>query len=403
MPIYDYSAKDLNGQTINGTIESNSKDDVLQFIRGKECFPLKIEEQKKSYNVDVNFEFIQKVKLKDLALFCRQFATTLRSGISVVESVSILRKQTTSKKLAQVLDMVYEDILKGNSLSASMAKESKVFPFLLVNMIETGEVSGNLDNVMEDMADHFEKEYRLGQKVKSALTYPIVVCIIAILMVTLLLTFVMPTFVSMFDSFGAELPGPTKLLMGISSSLKHFWYVYILLIGISIYLIKKYISTPQGRHRYDKFLLTMPLFGQLNTKVVMERFASTISVLLASGVDILQAVEIVQRVVGNEHIKASLQQVREGVRKGFGLGKTMESTGSFPPLVYQMVDVGENSGTLDYVLQKVADFYESEVETAIGQLTTMIEPLIIVVLGGVVGFIVIAMIMPIFDLYNVIG
>ena len=403
MPAYKYFAKDMNGQAIKGTIEAKSKDDVLQFIRGKQYFPLKIEEQKKSWNIDVNFEFAQKVKIRDLALFCRQFSTTLRSGITVVESVSILRKQTTSKKLEQVLEVVYDDLLKGNSLSASMAKEPKVFPFLLVNMIDTGEVSGNLDNVMEDMADHFEKEYRLGQKVKGALTYPIVVSVIAVLMVALLLTFVMPTFVSMFDSFGAELPGPTKFLMAISGSLQHFWYVYIFVIGISIYFIKKYISTPQGRLRYDKFLLNMPLFGQLNTKVVMERFASTISVLLASGVDILQAIEIVQRVVGNEEIKQSLEQVRDGVRKGFGLGKTMEATGSFPPLVYQMVDVGENSGTLDYVLQKVADFYESEVETAIGQLTTMIEPLIIVVLGGVVGFIVVAMILPIFDLYNVIG
>jgi len=399
---YEYTAKDKNGDSVNGTHDAESREEVLNFIRGKQLFPLKIDIKKASWNFDVNID-IQKVKVRDLALFCRQFATTLRSGITVVDSISILRKQTTSKKLSQVLDMVYDEILKGNSLSASMAKEPKVFPFLLINMIETGEVSGNLDNVMEDMADHFEKEYRLGQKVKGALTYPIVVSIVAVLMVALLLTFVMPTFVSMFDSFGAELPGPTKLLMGISDSLKYFWYLYILIIGTSTYLIKKYINTPQGRHRYDKFLLKMPIFGALNTKVVMERFASTISVLLSSGVDILQAIEIVQRVVGNEHIKESLEQVREGVRKGFGLGKTMEATGSFPPLVYQMVDVGENSGTLDFVLQKVADFYESEVETAIGQLTTMIEPLIIIVLGGVVGFIVISMILPIFDLYDVIG
>lgn len=403
MPIYKYAAKDINGRTIKGTFEAKSKDDVLQFIRGKQCFPLKIEEEKTSYNVDVNFEFAQNVRVRDLALFCRQFATTLRSGITVVDSVSILRRQTTSKKLGQVLEGVYDDILKGNSLSAAMAKEPKVFPFLLVNMIETGEVSGNLDNIMEDMADHFEKEYRLSQKVKAALTYPIVVCVIAILVVVLLLTFVMPTFISMFDSFGAELPGPTKLLMAISNSFKYFWYGYILIIVVGTFMIKKYIKTPRGRLRYDKFLLNMPLFGQLNTKVIMERFASTISVLLSSGVDILQAVEIVERVVGNEYIKESLEQVRDGVRKGFGLGKTMESTGSFPPLVYQMVDVGENSGTLDYVLQKVADFYESEVETAIGQLTTMIEPLIILVLGGIVGFIVISMVLPIFDLYNVIG
>ncbi|WP_193708387.1 type II secretion system F family protein [Alkalibaculum sporogenes] len=403
MITYEYIAKDKNGKTIKGTHSAESREEVLNFIRGKQFFPLKIDEQKASWNFDVNLDIVLKVKVRDLALFCRQFATTLRSGITVVDSISILRKQSSSKKLSQTLNMVYDEILKGNSLSASMAMEPKVFPFLLINMVETGEVSGNLDNVMDDMAKHFEKEYKLHQKVKGALTYPIVVSIVSVVVVVLLLTFVMPTFVKMFDSFGAELPGATKLLMTISDSIKNHWLIYLLVISISYYSLNKYIKTSSGKLTYHKFLLKMPIFGQLNNKIIMERFASTISVLLSSGVDILQAVEIVERVVGNEHIKKSLVQVRDGVRKGFGFGKTMEATGSFPPLVYQMVDVGENSGTLDFVLQKVADFYESEVETTIGQLTTLIEPLIIVVLGGIVGFIVIAMVLPIFDLYNVIG
>ncbi|MFZ7133855.1 MAG: type II secretion system F family protein [Eubacteriales bacterium] len=403
MPTYQYTAKNLNGTTVRGSFEAESKDEVLAYIREKEYIPLQIHEIKNTWNTDINTSIYQRVKPKDLAIFCRQFATTLHSGITVADSLNILRKQTTNKRLAQVLDGLYEDILKGNSLSASMALESKVFPFLLVSMVETGEVSGNLDNIMESMADHFEKEYKLNQKVRSALTYPIVVSVISVLVVIILLTFVMPTFVGMFDSFGAQLPLPTRILMGFSDSIRDFWYLYGICILGMIYGFRMVVTTEKGRYRYHRFKLKMWLFGSLNTKIIMARFASTLSVLLNSGIDILQGMEIVQKVVNNAYIRASLDQVKDDVRKGYGLGQTMENTGKFPPMVYQMVQVGENSGTLDYVLEKVADFYDAEVETAVSQLTTLIEPLIIVVLGCIVGFIVVSMIMPIFDLYNIIG
>ncbi|MFZ7120646.1 MAG: type II secretion system F family protein [Eubacteriaceae bacterium] len=403
MPIYVYVAKDMEGKTIKGTFDASSKEEVLLLIREKRYIPLQIDELRESWGGDINFSFEKKVSIKDLALLCRQFATTIRSGITVVDSIDILRKQTTNKKLAGVLDLMYDDLLRGNSLSASMAKEPKVFPYLLISMIQTGEISGTLDKVMEDMAVHFEKEYKINQKVKSALTYPIVVSIVSILVVVILLTFVMPTFINMFDSFGAELPFATKLLMGISTSIRSFWYIHILIIVATVYFLKKYTSTPQGRYKLDKFKLKMILFGPLNTKVVMSRFANTLSVMLNSGIDILQSLDVVQRVVNNEYIKKDLNVVKDGVRKGFSIGKTMEESGSFPPLVYQMVEVGENSGTLDYVLEKVADFYDTEVETAVDQLTTLIEPLIIVILGIIVAFIVISMILPIFDLYNIIS
>lgn len=405
MALYQYTAKNYEGTTINGKYEANTREEVLGFLRSKEYIPLKIEEVKETWNREISLTTTinRKVKVKDLALFCRQFATTLRSGITVADSLNILRKQTGSPKLGMVLDGLYEEILKGNSLSASMAKEPKVFPFLFTNMVETGELSGNLDDVMEKMADHFEKQHKINQKVKSALTYPIVVSVVAILVVVLLLTFVMPTFVSMFDSFGAQLPLPTRILMAISDSIRTFWYIYVAVIAVIVYGFRMYINTKDGRYAYDRFLLNMKIFGPLNTKVVMSRFSSTISILLSSGVDILQAVEVVQKVVGNTYIQTSLDQVRDGVRQGFGMGHTMQQSGAFPPMVYQMVEVGENAGTLDYVLEKVADFYDAEVDTSISQLTTLIEPLIIVVLGGIVGLIVVSMILPIFDLYNVIA
>ncbi|WP_303863375.1 type II secretion system F family protein [Alkalibaculum bacchi] len=403
MAVYHYKAKDKMGRTIKGHFEAQNREEVLKYIRERSYYPLNVEIQKRSWNININLDINKRVKVRDLAIFCRQFATTLKSGITVVEGLSLLSKQTVHKKLSQVISDICDDILKGSSLSEAMGKESSVFPNLLISMVESGEASSNLDRVMEDMADHFEKEHKLNQKIKSAFTYPIIVSIVAVLVVGLLLTFVMPTFVSIFDSFGSELPFPTKMILSISSSLKNFWYVYLFITSITIYSVKKYIDTPKGRFIIDKLKVKIPVFGELNNKVFMERFASTISVLLSSGVDILDAIEIVQKVVGNEYIKASLEKVKIGVREGYGLGKTIESTKVFPPLVYQMIDIGERSGSLDYVLRKISTFYEDEVENSIQQLTTMIEPLIIVILGGIVGFIVISMILPVFDLYNIIG
>jgi type IV pilus assembly protein PilC len=376
---------------------------VVTLIRERKYIPINIEEEK-SYKLSMNLELTgKKVKLRDLALFCRQFATTLRSGITVVDSLDILKKQSSSKKLKEVVEKVHEDVQKGNALSYAFSKEPKIFPPLLTNMVETGEVSGTLDDVMDKMATHFEKEYKINQKVKSAVTYPIVVSVVAVAVVVMLLTFVIPTFVQMFAAFDAELPLPTRILLGLSESMKSFWFIYIGVIVFLVYAFKKYASTPEGRLRVDHFKLKMPVFGDLNTKIAMSRFASNLSVMLNSGVDIIQAVEVVQRVVGNEFLKTRLDDVKDGIRKGYGLGMSMEQNGAFPPLVYQMVDVGENSGTLDYVLEKVSDFYESEVDTAIGQLTTIIEPLIIVVLGFVVAFIMVSMLLPMFDLYGAIS
>lgn len=403
MATYSYTAKDLSGNTIKGSFEAASRDEVVTLIREKKYIPINIEEEK-NYKLSMNLELTgKKVKLRDLALFCRQFATTLRSGITVVDSLDILKKQSSSKKLKEVVEKVHEDVQKGNALSYAFSKEPKIFPPLLTNMVETGEVSGTLDDVMDKMATHFEKEYKINQKVKSAVTYPIVVSVVAVAVVVMLLTFVIPTFVQMFAAFDAELPLPTRILLALSESMKSFWFIYIGVIVFLVYAFKKYASTPEGRLRVDQFKLKMPVFGDLNTKIAMSRFASNLSVMLNSGVDIIQAVEVVQRVVGNEFLKTRLDDVKDGIRKGYGLGMSMEQNGAFPPLVYQMVDVGENSGTLDYVLEKVSDFYESEVDTAIGQLTTIIEPLIIVVLGFVVAFIMVSMLLPMFDLYGAIS
>ncbi|HCX64279.1 MAG TPA: type II secretion system protein F [Eubacteriaceae bacterium] len=404
MANYYFIAKNEKGDTIKGNYQAENTESVIQFLRQKSYIPIEVDvERKPILSKEISFKKSQKVKTKDLALFCRQFATTLRAGITVTESLLILKKQTSNKHLQKIIENMYEDVQKGESLSATFSKEPKVFPRILTSMVETGEISGALDEIMDNMAVYFEKEYKINQKVKSAITYPIIVSIVALLVVILLITFVIPTFVQMFDSFDAQLPLPTKILLALSSSMRSYWYLYIAAVGLLIYGIKKYAETDTGKQVFDRWFLRMPIFGDLNMKIAMARFSINLSILLNSGVDIIRAVEIVERVVGNSHLRKKIMEVKEDIRQGYGLGLSMEKSGAFPPLVYQMIDVGENSGTIDEILQKVSEFYEMEVDSAVGQLTTIIEPLIIVVLGGVIAFIMVAMLLPMFDLYGIIA
>ncbi len=401
MPKFVYIAKNDRGRTTKGILEVPKQEDVVAILKGRNYYPIKIKPHRAM--VELDFSKYKRIKVKDLAIFCRQFATTLRSGIPVVDSLEILHRQTENKKFAEIIAEVYEVIQKGHPLSEAMAAHPKVFPMILTHMVESGEISGTLDTVMERMAIHFEKENRINQKLKSAMTYPIVVSIVAILVVMFLLTFVMPTFVGMFDSMGGELPFVTRLLMGISSALKRFWYLFLVMFIILGYMYDRYRRTPEGKYRIDKFKLRIPIFGKVQKKVLVSRFTRTMSSLLNSGIDLLQALEVVQRVMDNSYINERMELVEEGARKGLGLAEPIMNAGIFPPMVYQMIKVGEDTGSLDFVLEKTSDFYDEEVETAISQMTTMIEPLIIVVLGGVVGFIVAAMILPMFDMYNMIG
>lgn len=401
IPKFEYVAKDNRGKTNEGVLEAATLKDAAFILRNNSFYPIEITPQ----NINKSKELFarKEIKTRDLAIFCRQFATTLKSGIPVVDSLDIIHKQIENKKLAKIIAEVYEYIQKGYPVSEALADHPKAFPPLLVNMVETGEISGTLDVVMERMAIHYEKENKTHQKIQAAITYPIVVFVVAILVVVFLLTFVMPTFVGMFDNMGAELPLATRVLMFISSGLSRFWYIFGLLILFSQYILHKYMKTPQGKYNIDKLLLKIPIWGKVQNKVIVSRFTRTMSVLLSSGVDLLQALDIVKRVIDNEFIHKKICDIEEGVSRGISLAELIRNTHIFPPMVYQMIKVGEDSGSLDFVLEKTANFYDDEVETAISQMTTMIEPIIIVFLGGIVGFMVLAMLLPMFDMYSAIG
>lgn len=398
MPLYEYEAKSTTGDVIKGKMESADELVVVDAVRKMGYFPMKVKVYKPGLNIDLS-EF-KRVTIKDISIFCRQFSVIITAGISILRGLEIVRQQTENPKLKKDLGSVLDDVQRGNSLSIAMSKH-KGFPSILINMIEIGETSGTLDKIMDRMASYFEKEYKLKQKIKQAMTYPIVIAIVAVVVVTFLVTNVIPTFVGMLTSSGVTtLPLPTRIVIGLSDFIIFKWYIIIFLIilfGVLFYIFRK---SPEGRLALDKFKLSAPILGKINKKILTSRFARTFGILMGSGVPLMQSLVICSNIAGNIVIKNLLDYTSEQVKKGAGIGDTLESKGVFPLMLTQMIKIGEESGTIDEVLTKTSDFYDNEVDTATAQLTTLIEPVIIVVLGIVVSFIILSIIMPMFEMYN---
>ncbi|MCT4509429.1 MAG: type II secretion system F family protein [Tepidibacter sp.] len=401
MPNYKYSALDKYGKKIEGKYTSTSKEDVLSMLRQNNYYPMKVEEDKGIKEIRIA-DFLKKIKTKDIAIFCRQFYTLLNAGITIISCLDILKLQTENKKFAKVIGEVHDDVQKGLTFSESLKKQKNIFPDLLINMVEAGEVSGNLDVIMERMAFHYEKENKINNKVKGAMAYPIILSIVAVAVVTFLLTFVMPTFVGMFESSGVELPLPTRILLSISEGIKKYWYIHLLILFLGIYGIIKYIKSERGKMLIGIINFRIPIIKGVTQKIITSRFTRTLSTLLSSGVPLIHALEIVAKIVGNIIVEKGILEAKEEVRKGIDLASPLERIGVFPPMVTSMIKIGEESGSLDEILEKTADFYDEELETALSQITTLIEPIMIIVMGGVVGFIVIAMMLPMFDMFNTI-
>ncbi len=402
MPLYNYRAVTRDGRNVEGAYEGKDKKEIITKIRNADQMPIEITEASQSKDIK-DLQLTNKVKTKDIAIFCRQFYTMLNSGVTIVSCLDILRKQTESKKLSKVLNHVYEDVLTGSSFSDSVKRYEDVFPSLLVNMIEAGEVSGNLDNIMDRMSTHYEKEYKINNKVKGAMAYPMVLSGLSIIIVVFLLTFIMPTFTGMFEDSGVPLPTPTRILLGISDSLKNYWYIFIVVIGSLVYATIKYTSTKQGKLLVDSTKLKIPIIKGVTSKIITSRFSRTLSTLMISGVPLIESLDIVSRIVGNSLVEKGILDAKEDVRKGTSLSTPLQKISAFPPMLIQMLEIGEESGSLDDILEKTANFYDDEVEVAIQQMTTMLEPLMIVVMALVIGFIVISMMLPMFDMMNTIN
>ncbi|GFP77569.1 type II secretion system F family protein [Clostridium fungisolvens] len=398
MPNFKYKAMNENGDRLQGTYTADSRDEVMDMISANNYYPLLVEEVQQG--TTINLSIFDRVTTKDIAIFCRQFYTMLDAGVSINSSLNILARQLPNKKLKEVLSKVEDNVKKGETLSESMKLQGKVFPDLLISMVETGEMSGNLDSVMLRMSTHFEKENKINNKIKGAMVYPAVLSVLAVSVVTILLTFVMPTFIDMFTQSGVVLPLPTRILLAISGALSKHGLIILLIIVLVVVGLRYYFKSDSGQLFISKFKLTFPILKGLNQKIIVSRFTRTLSTMLSSGVSLVQALETVSEVVGNKIAQDKLLEIREELIKGEGLSKPIEESKIFPPMLASMIKIGEESGSLDDILNKTADFYDEEVETTIQTTTALIEPLLLVLMGGVVGFIVISMMLPMFTMYN---
>jgi type IV pilus assembly protein PilC len=396
---YAYKVRDKTGKIVSGTLIADNEALVLRRLREEGLTPLEVGKQSRGLNIELTKK---KVKLKEIAVFSRQFATMVNSGLPILRALTILADQSSNKELARVLGEVRLDVEQGASLSTAMAKHEKVFNDLYISMVRSGETGGSLDDVLLRLADLIENEVRLRGKIKSAMTYPIAVVALVILIMTAMLLFIVPQFKSIFDQLGGSLPLPTRVLLAASDAFKKFWYVVIGGVFAGRFFFRRWKQTPPGREAIDRAKLRAPVFGSLFHKTALSRFASTLGMLMHSGVPILQALDIVSDTVNNKVIAKAVIDVQTSVRDGESMAKPLGRHRVFPPMVVQMLAVGEETGQVDVMLEKVASFYDQEVEASVDALTSLIEPLLIAVIGGLVGAAVVALYMPMFNIIKLI-
>src|SRR3954468_22654229 len=402
---FEYKVRDSAGKMKTGKLDAESQAQVATKLKSMGYAPVSIKQSNAGMSKEISipgFSKSKKVKLKDLAVFSRQFATMVNAGLSLLRALNILVEQTENGELARVLGEVRNDIESGNSLSSGMAKQPDAFPPLMVNMCRAGEVGGFLDAVMLQIAANYEAETKLRGKVKAAMTYPVVVLCIALLAVIGMLLFIVPTFAGLFKTLGGTLPLPTRILVALSNGLKVGIIPLIVLIIIGMQVWKRVKRTPQVRNVVDPLKLKLPVFGELFRKIALTRFARNLGTMMQSGVPILQSLDIVSETTGNVVLERATRAVQESVRTGESLAKPLTEHPVFPPMVVQMMAVGEDTGALDTMLGKIAEFYDQEVEATTESLTALIEPLMIAFLGGIVGSMIVALYMPIFKIFDLI-
>ncbi|HUR48350.1 MAG TPA: type II secretion system F family protein [Acidimicrobiales bacterium] len=400
---YAYKVRDKQGKMLEGTLDADSTTLVANRLRQMGYVPISIDKKSVGMSTEIKIPgFGGKVKLKDVAIFCRQFATMISSGVQLLRALAILEQQTENKALAEIVREVRVDVEKGSSPTQAFGRHPKAFNALFVSMVKAGETGGILEGILLRLAETIEKQVELKGKIKSALTYPVAVFALVILIVAAMLLFIVPTFTTLYEGLGGQLPLPTRLLIAVSSILTHYFIFVMLFWGVTIFLLKRFIKTPRGRDVKDRIVLKIPLFGKLIHKTAIVRFARTLSVLQTAGVPILESLEITSDTCNNTVIARAITDIQESVRVGEGIGKTMAGHAIFPPMVTHMTSVGEETGALPEMLGKVADFYEQEVEAMVDALTSLLEPLMIVVLGGAVGGMVVALYMPMFNIINLI-
>jgi len=400
MAVFRYSAKDNTGRVISGVIEADNDAMVVDRLRDMGFFIMNLERTVERGDVFQALQGFFGIGLKDLAIFSRQFATMINAGLSLVRTLSILEQQSSNKRLKEIVAQVRVDVEGGRPLSDSMAKHPKAFSSLFVNMVKAGETGGVLDEVLERIAAYMEKEQALRAKIKSAMVYPLLLSTAALGGLFFMTIVILPQFESLFKELGGsgQLPLPTQIAMASSVAIRRYWYILFIGMGVGSFVLRRYLATPGGRARYDRFKLKMPVVGELNRKIVVARFTRTLGTLIASGVPIMQSLEVVAKAIDNVVIGEAVDAVRASIREGQTIAIPLQFSGVFPPMVVQMAKVGEETGALEQMLQKVADFYDVEVESMVASLTSLLEPILIIFMGVIVGAMVISLYLPIFQL-----
>jgi type IV pilus assembly protein PilC len=404
VPVYVWKGRTVGGEIQSGELTIDSQEEALAALRKRRIIISAVREKKADVKLALP-KFGSPVSTRDLAIFTRQFATMINAGLPLVQCLDILSKQTEKPEFRHVIATVMRDVEAGTTLAEALGKKehSKVFDELFVNMVEAGEAGGILDNILQRLATYIEKAEALKRKIKGAMVYPAVVLTVAVLATSFMLIFIIPTFARMFTGFGAELPLPTKIVMGLSSFLRAYWWAMVAaMIGLVVG-IQRYYLTEKGHMQIDTFLLKIPVFGDVIRKGAVARFTRTLATLIASGVPILNGLEITARTSGNRVIQEAIMAARASIREGETISAPLRQSTVFPPMVVQMISVGEETGALDDMLSRIADFYDDEVDTAVDSLTSLIEPIMIVVMGTIVGGMVVAMYLPMFKLINVVA
>ncbi|HEY3925588.1 MAG TPA: type II secretion system F family protein [Acidothermaceae bacterium] len=401
---FQYTVRDRAGKLVKGTISAENQTIVMQRLKAGGYAPVSITQANSGMKKEITIPgFGKKVKLKDLSVMARQFATMVNSGLSLLRTLSILAEQTTNPELARVLGVVRNEVETGTALSAALAKHPRVFPPIMINMVRAGEVGGFLDSVMMQLATNFESEVKLRGKVKSAMTYPVVVLCISVVAVIGMLLFIVPVFKKLFLQLGGKLPLPTQILVDISSELKLLLPLAIVVAIVFMVLWGKYKHTPQVRNVVDPLKLKAPVFGKLFQQIAISRFTRNLGTMMHSGVPILQSLDIVADTTGNIVVGRVVRDVQDSVRTGEALTAPLSKHPVIPAMVVQMMTVGEETGALDTMLHKISEFYDQEVEATTESLTALIEPLMIAFLGGIIGSMIVALYMPIFKIFTLIS
>ncbi len=404
MPVYEYKALDKKGKTITGIVDADSSQEARGKLREQEVYITDLSETLSVHGKSrsAGIALFTRISSIEVSIVIRQLSTLLNAGIPLVEALSAIIDQMDNKGLEKILSQARESVREGRSFADSLSPHTRAFSSLMVNMIRSGESSGSLEIVLLRLADFLEQQVMTKRKIQSALIYPAVIVSIAFCILLFLMTYVVPSVTKIFSDMKQTLPIPTAVLIAISSFIRSYWWLFLLLLVAAFTGIKAYIKTPEGRIHFDRFKLKMPLFGSIYRKIAIARFSRTLGTLLQNGVPLLNSLDIVKNVVGNKILERTIEEARTRIGEGSTIHEPLRRSGVFPPILIHMINVGEKSGTLEEMLNKVADITDNEIDTTINTLTSLLEPFMIVGLALVVGFIVISILLPIFEINQLI-